>query len=53
MDLNSKQNCSDFVCSKQDLPEVEKFEIKYNSYSFEEMTNFIHRNFFRFKLDFE
>jgi hypothetical protein len=48
MDWNSKQTYSDFVCSKQDLPEVENFEIKYSFEGFEEMNNFLQRNFFRF-----
>jgi hypothetical protein len=32
---------------------VENFEIKYGFEGFEERNNFLHRNFFRFKVDFE
>jgi hypothetical protein len=39
------------VHSKNDLPELEKFEIKYGYEGFEERNNFIHRNFYRFELD--
>jgi hypothetical protein len=36
-----------------DLPSPKKFEIKYGCEWFEEGNNFLHRNFFRFKMDFE
>jgi uncharacterized protein YdhG (YjbR/CyaY superfamily) len=36
---------------KNDLPELEKFEIKYGYEGFEERKNIIHRNFYRFELD--
>jgi hypothetical protein len=41
------------IHSKKGLPELDKFEIKYDFEGFEERNNFIHRNFFRFGTDFE
>jgi hypothetical protein len=35
------------------LPEIENFEIKYDFKVFEERDNFLYRNLFRFKVDFE
>jgi hypothetical protein len=32
---------------------VENFEIKYGFEGFNERNNFLHRNFFRFEVDFE
>jgi uncharacterized protein YdhG (YjbR/CyaY superfamily) len=37
---------------KNALPELKKSEIKYNFEGFEEMNNFVHRNFLRFRTDF-
>jgi hypothetical protein len=42
-----------FDQSKCDLPELQKFEIKYHHEGFEAGNIFIHRKFFRFKMDFE
>jgi hypothetical protein len=38
---------------KKDLPELEKFEIKYGFEGFNERNNFIHQNFFIFEVDCE
>jgi hypothetical protein len=38
---------------KDGLPVLENFQVKYGIEGFEERDNFIHRNFFRFELDFE
>jgi hypothetical protein len=35
-----------------DLPKLKKIEIKYGFEGFEERNNFLHRNFFIFKMDF-
>jgi hypothetical protein len=35
------------------LPELEKFEIKYGFKGFEERNNVLHSNFFRFEMYFE
>jgi uncharacterized protein YdhG (YjbR/CyaY superfamily) len=42
-----------FDQSKKDFPELENFEIKYGCEGFEERNNLIHRNIFRFKMDFK
>jgi hypothetical protein len=47
------QTYSNLTWSKQDLSEDENFEIKYGLKDLEEMNNFFHINFFRFKMDFE
>jgi hypothetical protein len=44
---------SKFDWSKNDLPRLKKFEIKYSFEDLKKMNNFIHRNFFRFERDFE
>jgi hypothetical protein len=36
-----------------DILELKIFEIKYSWEGFEERNNFLHRNFFKFKLDFK
>jgi hypothetical protein len=36
-----------------DILELEIFEIKYSWEGFEERNNFLHRNFFKFELDFK
>jgi hypothetical protein len=38
---------------KKDLPGFGKFEIKYGFEGFEERNNFLHRNIFKFKVNFE
>jgi hypothetical protein len=38
---------------KKDLSDLENFEIKYYFEGFEEENNFLHRNFYRFEMDFE
>jgi hypothetical protein len=35
------------------LPEIKNFEIKYGFEGFDEVNNFIHRNFSRFEMDFK
>jgi hypothetical protein len=52
--MNSKeiQILSNFDQSKNDLPKLKKFEIKYGYEGFEESNNFLDSNFFRFETDF-
>jgi hypothetical protein len=50
---NQIQVISNFGQPKKNLPELKKIEIKYGCEIFEERNNFLHRNFFRFKMDFE
>jgi hypothetical protein len=38
---------------KDGLPVLNKFQIKYGRERFEERNNFLHRNFFIFKMSFE
>jgi hypothetical protein len=47
------QILSNLVRIKTSLPELENFEIKYAFGGFEEMNNFLHRNFIRFEMNFE
>jgi hypothetical protein len=51
---NCKSNSNRFKLGwpKKDLPELKKFEIKYACEGLEEVNNFLHRNFSRFKMDF-
>jgi phosphoribulokinase len=51
--LNIIQIISNFDPSKKDLPELEKFEIKYGSEGIEERINFLHRIFSRFEINFK
>jgi hypothetical protein len=53
MDLNSNQTISNFIQSKKDLPELEKFEIKYGFEVLDKWNNCTYRNFLRFEMDFE
>jgi hypothetical protein len=39
--------------SKNDFPELKSIEIKYGHKGFKERNNFLHRNFFRFKMKIE
>jgi hypothetical protein len=48
----SKLNLN-FIQSKDDLNVLKKFQIKYGIQGFEERNKYLHRNFFRFELDFE
>jgi hypothetical protein len=41
------------IRSKDGLPELENFEIKYGFEGFEDKNNFIHKNIFILKVDFE
>jgi hypothetical protein len=41
------------IWSEDRLPVLENFQVKYRFEGFEERNNFLHRNFFRFKLYFE
>jgi hypothetical protein len=51
---NCKSNSNRFKLGwpKKDLPELKNFEIKYACEGLEEVNNFLHRNFSRFKMDF-
>jgi hypothetical protein len=44
---------SNLIRSKQDLPELGKFEIKYKWKVFEIWNNFSYRDFLRFEMEFE
>jgi hypothetical protein len=46
-------NHSNFDCLKNDLPELEKIELKYDFEGFEEGNNFLHRHVFRFVMETE
>jgi hypothetical protein len=50
---NNFKNHSNFIRSKKDLLELGNFEIKCGFEEFDERNNFLHRNIFRFNLDFE
>jgi hypothetical protein len=41
------------ICSKEDLSELENFEIKYGCEGFEERNDFLYMNFFISEMDFE
>jgi hypothetical protein len=47
------QILSKFDRPKNDISELEKFEIKYGCEGLEEGNNFLHRNFFKFEIDFK
>jgi hypothetical protein len=53
MNLNYIQFLSKFDCSRKDIPELKKFEIKYDCEGIEEWNKFLHRNLFRFEIYFE
>jgi hypothetical protein len=53
MDSNQVQIDSNFDRPKRNHPELQKFEIEYSFKYFERMNNFLHRNFFRFEMDFK
>jgi hypothetical protein len=53
MNSNVIQIISNFDPSKKDVPELEKFEIKYGCEFFEERINFLYRNFSIFEMDFK
>jgi hypothetical protein len=44
---------SKFDRSKFDLPELQKFEVKYGFEDLKKVNNFLHRNFFRFGMEFK
>jgi hypothetical protein len=50
---SKKSNGFKLIRLKDGLPLLEKSQIKYGIEGFEERNNFLHRNFFRFELDFE
>jgi hypothetical protein len=50
---NQFQIVSNFGWPKKDLPELKKFKTKYGYECFKERNNVLHRNFFRFEMDFE
>jgi hypothetical protein len=47
------QKYSNLIHSKSDLIGLIFFEIKYGSEDFNERNNFLHRNIFKFEVDFE
>jgi hypothetical protein len=47
------QNLSYFDQSKNGLPQPKKFEIKYSFEDLEKMNNSLHRNSFRFVMEFK
>jgi hypothetical protein len=51
--LNLIRTHQNLLWSKQDLPLLQKFEIKYGCKVFEIRNNFTSKYFLRFKLDFE
>jgi hypothetical protein len=51
--LNLNQTHPKFILSKQDLPCIENFEIKYGCEGLEEKNNFLHMNFSRLEMDFK
>jgi hypothetical protein len=51
--IQNNSNEFELFWLKSELPVLENFKIKYEFEVFEERNNFLHRNFFRFKLDFE
>jgi hypothetical protein len=51
--FNSIQIFSNFDRSEQHIPILEKIEVKYGFEGLEEMNNFLHKNFFTFKIYFE
>jgi hypothetical protein len=53
MESNYIQIRSNFDCSKKDISELRKFEIKYGLEDFERMNSFLHRNFSRFVMKIE
>jgi hypothetical protein len=53
MNFNPNETHWNFIQSKQDLPEIEKFEIKYGFEGFDERNNFLHMNVSRFEMDFK
>jgi hypothetical protein len=51
--LNLIQTHSNFILSRQDLPRIDFFKIKYGFEGFDERNNFLYRNFSRFKMYFK
>jgi hypothetical protein len=52
MNLTFKRKPNVF-CPKGGVLELEYFKIKYGFEGFEERNNFLHKNFFKFKVNFE
>jgi hypothetical protein len=50
---NLIQTCPNLFQSKQDLPVLQKFKIKYGREVFEIRNNFPYKDFLSFKMDFE
>jgi hypothetical protein len=50
-DFKPFQINSNFFRSKQDLPELEKFELKYGSEGIKERNNFLNTNLYIFEMD--
>jgi hypothetical protein len=53
MDSNYILILSSFDWSKNDFPDLKKFEMKYGHEGFEERNNFLYWNFFMFEMKFE
>jgi hypothetical protein len=51
--FKTNPNHSNFDYLKNDIPELENFELKYDFEGFEERNNFLHRNVFRFMMEIE
>jgi hypothetical protein len=51
--LNLNQTHPNFILSKQDLPGIKIFEIKYGCEGLEERNSFLHRNFLRLEMKIE
>jgi hypothetical protein len=51
-DSNDLKTVQILIDPKKDLPQLEQFEQKYGIEVFEEINNFLHRSFFKFKVDF-
>jgi hypothetical protein len=50
---NAIQIVSNFDRPKKYFPKLENFDMKYGFEGCEEWNNFLHRNFFKLKMDFE
>jgi hypothetical protein len=51
--IRNNSNEFELIRLKDELAVLENFQIKYEFGGFENRNNFIHRNFSKFKLDFE
>jgi hypothetical protein len=51
--IQKYSNWTELNWSKNGLPQLKQFQIKYEVEVFEPRNNFIHRNFSRFEMDFK